>query len=144
MVVADLPPGRTVLYDLLADNHPTQAEVWIHVTTAHPVSIDATARLLPAKAATPSTRPPIVVENLSEAAVEIDGTRRRVRLVGHDADAEALAAAHDALYGGSLPFADSAQALAETAELRHLVDLVRQQTVPTECCPSQVGQGTGR
>lgn len=120
LVVLDLPPGRSAVLDLLCEGE-RQVDAWVHVTTGHPMSIDATTRLL--KSLKGKDRS-YLMENLSRRVVTVGETSGEARIAGRDGDAQAVAAAFGVKWAGSLPWADSHIELAEAPEIASLATAV--------------------
>lgn len=126
LVVLDLPPGRSAVLDLLRSD-AGQVDHWVHVTTGHPMSLDATSRLLtsmiPQHWSAPKT-PTHLVENLSRRVVTVGETTGEARIAGRDGDAAAVAEAFGLAWAGSLPWADTHVELAECPEIQALAATV--------------------
>lgn len=125
LVILDLPPGWTTIHERLScDWTSRHVDCWLNVTTGHRLSLDTLARFCGNfgfdKRGANGNSGLVLVENLSVADVDVDGTTRRGRLVGEDGAVEKVAKTYHHTYGGSLPYRDTPVELGSTGEAADL------------------------
>lgn len=123
-VVIDMPPGESGLHHVIGDVADRGAvDVEVHVTTGHPLSLGDTERDLVKFRPVAGTR--FLVENLSRVRGFVGmGNSVEVRLHGITEDAPAMAERTGTEWAGSLPWAASVAALADSPEITKLADQV--------------------
>ncbi|WP_128644994.1 P-loop NTPase [Rhodococcus sp. BS-15] len=120
LILLDLPAGHgSIPGRVIGSNRPAEADVLIAVTTAEELALADASREL--RRYMHDHHKTIVVENLSHATgTTSEGRSATVRLHGRDGAVQDLAASAKAEYGGSLPWSDQIQALAESPEMAAL------------------------
>ena len=129
LMIVDLPAGSGTAADVFLGHSGTgaPADTLIAVTTADPLALSDTEGHL--KPQMHEHWKPILVENLAYATgTTNDGETVTIRVRGDGTEVPALADKYRLLsgarFGGSLPWADNAQALAGTDQIGHLATLL--------------------